>query len=160
MKSKGTPSQYAWSVLAFQPCEDGEGELVCITCHPWIYIDWCSWAIKSLSTNSIKIITAHGALIISIIPVTCHGSSVFSLRVFWDHAKRSAFLRNQTSRYTLSLGYTSTSKARRKIKKRRFEAARDKGKQGMKAIRWVSGTGKNTVKAELSSLHIASAEPS
>lgn len=64
--------------LALQHCKNGEGEML----YPWMSIDCLSCALKPLFTKFIRDITAYGALIISIVPVTCHGSSVSSLLLF------------------------------------------------------------------------------
>lgn len=64
--------------LASQPYKNGDREILCIRCQPWMCFDCFSGARKPLSIKFIKIITAYGTLIISIIPVACHGRSVGS----------------------------------------------------------------------------------
>lgn len=67
--------------LAMQPCEKG-GKITYISQGPQMHIECFSCTVKLLCTSFIKIIRAYGALIISVIPGTCNGDSVFSLLFF------------------------------------------------------------------------------
>lgn len=139
--------------LAMQPCENGGGESICIRYHPWMCIDCLSCAITPLFAEFIKIITAYGALIISIIPVACHGSSVSPLLFFkpyWEEYISHIMPCPQVAFQLERL---------RRIKKGSLKLCeiRKTRDEGNKIGEWDR---EEYCKVELSSLHIASAEPS